>query len=149
MIDLAEPSRAILKSLIKARDMVIPPLPLIEFGKLKTELDNAMQFLQSKVQGEIRRRGSQIQVDQAKPRDLKLLLHKYLHEKGLKDYRVLTHPEGLEIAPKKEPAKTKTESPIRGVPPFPPLSPSRLPLMQVVYPNYPPPYQPTRKKARR
>lgn len=124
-------------------------MPVVELKRLKTELEDAMQFLQSRLGGEMGRKGSQLQIQGVKSRDLKLLLHKFLHEKGLTDYRVLAHPDVLEIVPKKEQAESSRESPVKGVPPFPPLSPPGLPLMSTVYPNYPPPYEPTRKKARR
>jgi hypothetical protein len=67
-----------------------------------------------------------------------LLLHKFLHHEGLTGYRVLSQSGILKIVP--DDTSAQEEQPdndkIKGIPPFPPLSTERLPLMDVVHPNY-------------
>ncbi|OLE87192.1 MAG: hypothetical protein AUF79_14640 [Crenarchaeota archaeon 13_1_20CM_2_51_8] len=105
---------------------------------LPGEAQAATKFLQSKIQGQIKVTGNQIEIDDEKGLDVKLLLHKFLHHEGLTGYRVLSQSGTLRIvpdnaaAPEEQPENDK----IKGIPPLPPLSTERLPLMDVVYSNY-------------
>src|SRR5712692_8086017 len=110
----------------------------VELKMLPGEAEAAEKFLQSKVQGQIRVDGSRIEIEDEKARDVKLLLHKFLHHEGLTGYRVLSEPGILRIVPdsRASPEDEKKEDKIKGVSPFPPFSQERLPLMDVVYPNY-------------
>ena len=105
---------------------------------LPGEAGAATRFLQSKVQGQIKVDGNRIEIEDEEGLDVKLLLRKFLHREGLTGYRVLSQSGTLKIvpdntlAPEEQPENDK----IRGVPPFPPLSTERLPLMDIVYPNY-------------
>ena len=69
--------------------------------------------------------------------EVKILLEKFLHKEGPDPYWVLSQQGVVTVEPDSrdlpdEPHKEK----IRGVPPFPPLSRERLPLMDLVYPNH-------------
>ncbi len=110
----------------------------VELKGLNNEVGPAIEFLRTRVKGEIEVRGSRIEIGGAKAKDVKLLLHKFLHQRGLNGYRVLSQPGMLEIVPiEKQPRTGRADDDkIKGVPPFPPLSQERLPLMDVVYPNY-------------
>ncbi len=110
----------------------------VELRGLSEEAGPAIEFLRTRVEGEIEVHGSRIEIEDEKARDVKMLLHKFLHQRGLNDYRVLSQPGMLEIVPvEKQPRTGRTDDDkIKGVPPFPPLSQERLPLMDVVYPNY-------------
>jgi len=110
----------------------------VQLRMLPGEAQAATKFLQSKIQGQIKVTGNQIEIDDEKGLDVKLLLHKFLHHEGLTGYRVLSQSGTLRIvpdnaaAPEEQPENDK----IKGIPPLPPLSTERLPLMDVVYPNY-------------
>ena len=110
----------------------------VELRMLPGEASAATKFLQSKVHGQIKVKGNRIEIVDEPGLDLKLLLRKFLHHEGLAGYRVLSQSGTLKIVP--ENPRTRDEQPendkIKGIPPFPPLSTERLPLMDVVYPNY-------------
>jgi hypothetical protein len=105
---------------------------------LAGEAGAATKYLQSKLQGQIKIQGKRIEIADVKGRDVKLLLHEFLLHEGLTGYRVLSQSGTLKIVP--EDTSPREEQPendeIKGVPPFPPLSTERLPLMDIVYPNY-------------
>ena len=121
------------RALICSRTMVT-----VQLRMLPGEAQAATKFLQSKIQGQIKVTGNQIEIDDEKGLDVKLLLHKFLHHEGMTGYRVLSQSGTLRIvpdnaaAPEEQPENDK----IKGIPPLPPLSTERLPLMDVVYPNY-------------
>ena len=120
--------------------MISPRTPLVtvELTMLPREARAATKFLQSKIQGQNKVDGNRIEIEEEKGLNVKLLLRKFLHDEGLTGYRVLSQSGTLKIvpenarAPKRQPDLDK----IKGIPPFPPLSTERLPLMGVVYPNY-------------
>jgi hypothetical protein len=105
---------------------------------LPGEAGAATKFLQSRLQSQIRVEGNHIEIDDEKAREVKLLLHKFLHHEGLMGYRVISQSGTLRIVPDDKPAREEqpANDKIKGLPPFPPLSTERLPLMDVVYPNY-------------
>ena len=110
---------------------------VVELKMLPGEAGAATRFLQSKIQGPIKVDGNRIEIEEQKGLDVKLLLHKFLHHEGLTGYRVLSQSGTLRIVPDDTPAHEEPEDDkIKGLPPFPPLSNERLPLMDVVYPNY-------------
>ena len=105
---------------------------------LPGEAGAATRFLQSKIKGQIKVNGNRIEIEDQKGLDVKLLLHKFLHHEGLTGYRILSESGTVRIVPDDKPVREEKQenSEITGVPPFPPLSTERLPLMDVVYPNY-------------
>jgi len=111
---------------------------IVELRMLPGEAGAATKYLQSKLQGRIKIEGNRIEITDVKGREVKLLLHKFLHHEGLTGYRVLSQSGTLKIVP--ENTSSREEPPenakIKGVPPFPPLSTERLPLMDIIYPNY-------------
>ena len=110
----------------------------VELEMLPGEAGAATRFLQSKIKGQIKVNGNRIEIEDQKGLDVKLLLHKFLHHEGLTGYRVLSESGTVRIVPDDKPVREEKQenSEITGVPPFPPLSTERLPLMDVVYPNY-------------
>jgi hypothetical protein len=110
----------------------------VELKMLPGEAGAATKFLQSKIQGQIQVDGNRIEINDTEGLDVKLLLRKFLHHEGLNGYRVLSQGGTLKIVPDNTPAPEEKpeDDKIKGVPPFPPLSNERLPLMDVVYPNY-------------
>jgi hypothetical protein len=105
---------------------------------LPGEAAAATKFLQSKIRGGIKVNGNKIEIEDEKGRDVELLLHKFLHHEGLDSYRVLSESGTLRVVPRDDstPEEPPEKDKIKGIPPFPPLSTERLPLMDVVYPNY-------------
>jgi hypothetical protein len=51
------------------------------------------------VEGRVKTKGSQIIIDGARHKDVKLLLHKFLRQRSLDEYRVLSQSGILEIVP--------------------------------------------------
>jgi hypothetical protein len=71
----------------------------VELKELHDRANEAAQFLKSKVEGKMKIKGSQVQIEGAKTKEVKLLLHKFLHHQGLNHYRVLSQSGVLEITP--------------------------------------------------
>jgi hypothetical protein len=44
-------------------------------------------------------KGTQLQIEEARTKEIKLLLHKFLHHQGLNHYRVLSQSGVLEVTP--------------------------------------------------
>lgn len=101
------------------------------------EAEAAKRFLFSKLQEQVRVHRGRIEVAEEQGVEVKMLLRKFLHREGLEGYRVLSEPGLVKVEPDnrnlpEEPSRDK----VKGVPPYPPFSRERLPLMDVVYPNY-------------
>lgn len=111
---------------------------VVELTMLPGEAGAATKFLQSKIKSGMKVNGNKIEIEDEKGRDVKLLLHKFLHHEGLDGYRVLSESGTLKVVPDDDSAREEPpeNDKIKGIPPFPPLSTERLPLMDVVYPNY-------------
>jgi hypothetical protein len=111
---------------------------IVELRMLPGEAGAATKFLQPKIPGGIKVNGNKIEIEDEKGRDVELLLHKFLYHEGLDGYRVLSDSGTLKVVPDDKSAREEPQENhnIKGIPPFPPLSTERLPLMDVVYPNY-------------
>ena len=70
----------------------------VDFKNLPGELSTAAQFLKEHVKGHVKTRGNEIQLDEARHKEVRLLLHKYLHHKGINGYRVLSQSGMFAIA---------------------------------------------------
>jgi len=75
------------------------PVLTVELKELHDRASEATQFLKSKVEGKMRTKGTQLQIEGAKTKHVKLLLHKFLHHQGLNHYRVLSQSGVLEVTP--------------------------------------------------
>src|SRR5207245_3957061 len=71
----------------------------VELKELHDRASEATQFLKSKVKGKMKAKGTQLQIEGARTKEVKLLLHKFLHHQGLNHYRVLSQSGVLEITP--------------------------------------------------
>jgi len=71
----------------------------VELKELHDRANEASQFLKSKVEGKMKAKGTQLQIEGAKTKQVKLLLHKFLHHQGLNHYRVLSQRGVLEVTP--------------------------------------------------
>jgi hypothetical protein len=113
-------------------------LVIVELRMLPGEAQAVTRLLQSKVHDQIKVNGNSIEIEDKEGLDVKLLLRKFLHHEGLAGYRVLSQSGTLRIVPDNAPVQEEPpeNDKVKGVPPFPPLSTERLPLMDVVYPNY-------------
>ncbi|HZY47698.1 MAG TPA: hypothetical protein VFE96_07885 [Candidatus Bathyarchaeia archaeon] len=111
---------------------------MVELKMLPGEATAATRFLQSRLGEAVKVQGNTVVIDDARTDNVKLLLKKFLHREGLADYRVISEDGMLKISleEKKQSRQDSLENKVKGVPPFPPLSSERLPLMQTVYPNY-------------
>jgi hypothetical protein len=77
-------------------------LQVIEMKKVRSEIGPASEFLQAHIKGSLRVKGTQILIDGVEHHELKLILHKFLHHRGLNGYKVRSRPEILEIVPPDE-----------------------------------------------
>ena len=105
---------------------------------LPGEAEAAARFLQSKIHGEIKVHGSNIQVDDEKSEEVKHLLEKFLHREGLQGYRVLRDPGKVTVEPdnSERPHEEMRDEKVKGVLPYPPLSKPSGAFLSTVYPNY-------------
>jgi hypothetical protein len=71
----------------------------IELKALRDRAGEAAQFLKSKLEGKMKTKGTQLQIEGARTKEVKLLLHKFLHHQGLNHYRVLSQGGILEVTP--------------------------------------------------
>jgi hypothetical protein len=71
----------------------------VELKELHDRASDATQFLKSKVEGKMKIKGTQLQIEGARTKEVKLLLHKFLHHQGLNHYRVLSQSGVLEVTP--------------------------------------------------
>jgi len=92
----------------------------VELKELRRNASPAAQFLRSKLKGMIRIKGSQLHIEDAKTREVKLLINKFLHHRGIEGFRVVA-PEVamLEVREIRRPV----DRPVReGSPPAPSIS---------------------------
>lgn len=74
----------------------------VDLGKVPDKTGVAVDFLREhvkSVKGRVSSKGSQIQVEGLKHKEVKLLLHKFLRHNGLDDHRVISQSGTLEIVP--------------------------------------------------
>ncbi len=96
------------------RDAKNSGLQTVDLKRLPDEVTSTAEFLKSHLKGRIKTKGNQIQVEGVKHKEVKLLLHKFLHKKGLEGYRVLSQSGALEIVPPLPAEKHRREE---GTPP--------------------------------
>jgi len=110
------------------------PVLTVELKALQDRSSEAAQFLKSKVEGKMKTKGTQLQIEGAKTKEVKLLLHKFLHHQGLNHYRVLSQSGVLEVTP---PEKHIVHEPERvGSPPTAPqTTPYYFPQTPVLTPE--------------
>ena len=103
-------------------------MPTVELKQLRGEAGQAAQYLRSKLKGKIRVKGSQIHIEDAKSRHVKLLLNKFIHHSGLEGYRVVASGFGnLEVHEfRRSPDRPAAE----GSPPMPSVT------MPYMFPSY-------------
>ena len=77
---------------------------IVDIKNLRKEMNPAIEFLISRLGSNSRVRGGQIRFQNARARDAKLELHKFLRQRRLKGYRVIVvHPGLVEVlGPRKE-----------------------------------------------
>ena len=74
----------------------------MDLAKLRGKTGPVVDFLREhvmSVKGRVSTKGTQIQVEGLKHKEVKLLLHKFLRHNGLDDHRVLSQSGILEIVP--------------------------------------------------
>lgn len=74
-------------------------LQIVEMKRAHNEIEPMVEYLRSHVKGPIQLKNSRIMIDGAKHDEVKLLLHKYLHHKGLESYKVHSQAGYLEVVP--------------------------------------------------
>lgn len=112
---------------------------VIEFKKLPAECKLAAQFLEPRIDLPLQTKGTQVLVEGGRSKDLKLLLHKFLHHRGFDGYRIVHEAGALVIIPPEEQHTKPYKEERPGWEGLSPFSPYRMnPTTTVVYPNYPP-----------
>lgn len=74
-------------------------MQVVEMKKAHDEIESMAEYLRAHLKGPVQVKSSRITIEGAKHDEVKLLLHKYLHHKGLAGYKVHSQPEYLEIVP--------------------------------------------------
>jgi hypothetical protein len=90
----------------------------LDLKDLRGNVGSAVEFLKSRVDEEIKVRGSTVQLRTLHARDAKLLLHKYLRHARLDGYRVVVLGPGLvkvEAQKMKKLSKRQKQRMIRGL----------------------------------
>jgi hypothetical protein len=72
---------------------------VVEMKKVKDEIEPLIAFLRSHVKGSLTVKGSRIEIEGATHDEVKQLLHKFLHQKGLTNHKVHSQPSFIEIVP--------------------------------------------------
>jgi hypothetical protein len=90
---------------------------VVEMKRVQSETEPLVEFLRSHIKGPLRVKGSRIEIEEATHDEVKLLLHKFLHRRGLTSYKVHSQPDFIEIVRHDE-RKTRKES--KGRPPTAP-----------------------------
>jgi hypothetical protein len=96
------------------------------------------------MKGHVKTRGNEIQLDEARHKEVRLLLHKYLHHKGIKGYRVLSQSGMFAIAPIPQVAPSRPSA--GALPPASSTLPYLFPNTPVLVPKE---KKPTAKKNRK
>jgi len=56
------------------------------------------EFIRTKINSRVDSHGSELEIQDAKAKDVKMLIHKYLHQRGLDSFRVeVVHPGLVEV----------------------------------------------------
>ena len=70
----------------------------VELGNFREDAVSAAKFPRSRVKGSSKFHGTRLEFREARTRDVKLLLHKFLHHQKLDGYRiVVVHPGLIEV----------------------------------------------------
>jgi hypothetical protein len=75
------------------------PFLTVDLKTIQDRASDAAQFLKSKIKGKMKAKGTQLLIEDARTKDVKLLLHKFLHHQGLDHYRVLSQNGILAVTP--------------------------------------------------
>lgn len=101
-------------------DMKERHLQVVEFKRIRDEIGPASEFLRSHLKAPIRTRDSVIEIEGAGHEPVKLLLHKFLHQRGLGAYKVHSQSGVLEIIPHEEKEDRESKMEYEGRPPTAP-----------------------------
>jgi hypothetical protein len=115
----------------------------VDLAKLLGKTGPAVDFLREhvkKVKGRVSAKGTQIQVEGLKHREVKLLLHKFLRHSGLDDHRVLSQSGILEIVPPHLASHPKLDEA---------TTPPAAATMPYLFPGAPAPVAPDKKRKKK
>ncbi len=88
---------------------------LVELKRLRKDAGPAAEFLRSILEENPRSHGSKLEFTKTRAKDVKQLLHKFLHDRKLENYRIVTVGSNLVevIEPKKENLHVKHSKRVR------------------------------------
>jgi translation initiation factor 1 (eIF-1/SUI1) len=72
---------------------------IIEMKRVPGEIKPVTEFLRDRIKGSVIVKGSQIEIEGASRDEIKQLLHKFLHQRGLTNHKVHSQPSFIEIIP--------------------------------------------------
>ncbi len=71
---------------------------IVQMKNLRLDPREVEEFLREKISSSIETHKTELRIQDAKARDVKLLLHKFLHQRGRDSYRVeVVHPGLVEV----------------------------------------------------
>jgi hypothetical protein len=74
-------------------------MQIVEMKRVQDEIKPVTEFLRARIKGSIIVKGSQIEIEGAAHDEVKQLLHKFLHQRGLTNHKVHSQPSFIEIVP--------------------------------------------------
>jgi hypothetical protein len=83
---------------------------VVEMKRVRDEIEPVIEFLRVHVKGSLREKGSRIEIEGATHDEVKQLLQKYFHQKGLTSHKVHSQQGLIEIVRHDHERKTRKES---------------------------------------
>ena len=74
-------------------------MQIVEMKRVQDEIKPVTEFLRARIKGSVIVKGSQIEIESATHDEVKQLLHKFLHQRGLTSHKVHSQPGFIEIIP--------------------------------------------------
>ena len=74
-------------------------MQIVDMKRVQDEIKPVTEFLRARIKGSLIVKGSQIEIEGATHDEVKQLLHKFLHQRGLTGHKVHSQPGFIEIVP--------------------------------------------------
>lgn len=74
-------------------------MQIVELKRVPGEIKPVSEFLRDRIKGSLIVNGSQIEIEGASHDEVKQLLHKFLHQRGLTSHKVHSQQSFIEIVP--------------------------------------------------
>ncbi len=89
-------------------------MQVVELRRVHEEIGPAAEFLRIHLKKPLRVKGSRIEIDDAEHGEVKLLVHKFLHQRGLNACKVHSQSGIIEIIPHEEKEDRNSKKELKG-----------------------------------